>query len=302
LHRLPDSGRVTSSVSPLMVSLSSAVASRRSPAFSPTRGSADRESARQQGRTFNTISNHCADPVRAEIGHWEGSGIAIHWYRGHITATSTSPETATPRPRLRGRVHQFALVAALVGLAWLIHDAHGARAVTAAWVYGLAMVLLYLASSSYHLYARSPRTRQVMQRVDHAMIFVLIAGTYTPVCLLALSGAWRWVLLGIVWGGAITGIVLKAVALDRFPKLGFTLYLILGWAAIAALPALAARPDLLALAALGGILYTVGAVLFALRRPRPIAAWFGYHEVWHLFGVAAGVAFFILNRGLIAGG
>jgi hemolysin III len=194
------------------------------------------------------------------------------------------------------------LVASLVGLAWLIHDAHGARAVTAAWVYGVAMVLLYLASSSYHLYAGSPRTRQVMQRVDHAMIFVLIAGTYTPVCLLALSGALRWALLAIVWVGAITGIVLKAVALDRFPKFGFALYLVLGWAAIAALPALAARPDLLALAALGGILYTVGAVLFVLRRPKATADWFGYHEVWHVFGVAAGVAFFILNLGLIAGG
>jgi hemolysin III len=202
---------------------------------------------------------------------------------------------------LRGRVHQLAFFASIVGLGWLIHDAHGARAVTAAWVYGIAMVLLYLASSSYHLYARSPRTRQVMRRVDHSMIYVLIAGTYTPVCLLALSGMWRWALLAVVWVGAVIGVVLKAMALDRFPKLGFTLYLVLGWAAIAALPSLAARPDLLALAALGGILYTVGAVLFALRRPGPTAAWFGYHEVWHVFGVAAGVAFFVLNLGLIAG-
>ncbi len=219
-----------------------------------------------------------------------------------ITATLNDSAAAETRPRLRGRVHQAAFVVSLAGLAWLIHDAHGARATLAAWIYGLAMVLLYLASSSYHVYARSPRTRQVMQRVDHAMIFVLIAGTYTPVCLLALSGAWRWALLAIVWVGAVTGVVLKALALNRFPKLGFTLYLVLGWAAIAALPTLAGRPELLALAGLGGVLYTVGAVLFACRRPRPIAAWFGYHEVWHVFGVAAGVAFFILNRGLIAGG
>jgi hemolysin III len=172
----------------------------------------------------------------------------------------------------------------------------------AAWVYGLTMVLLYCASSSYHLYARSPRVRRVMQRVDHSMIYVFIAGTYTPVCLLALDGVWRWALLGIVWVGAITGVVLKVVALDRFPKLGFTLYLVLGWAILVALPTLANRADLLVLAAVGGLLYTIGAVLFALRRPRPVAVWFGYHEVWHLFGVAAGVAFFVLNRGLIAAG
>jgi len=172
----------------------------------------------------------------------------------------------------------------------------------AAWVYGVTMVLLYCASSSYHLYARSPRVRRVMQRIDHSMIYVFIAGTYTPVCLLALDGVWRWALLGIVWVGAITGVVLKVVALDRFPKLGFTLYLVLGWALLVALPTLANRADLLVLAAVGGLLYTVCAVLFALRRPRPVAVWFGYHEVWDLFGVAAGVAFFVLNRGLIAAG
>jgi hemolysin III len=232
-----------------------------------------------------------------------GSGeVRTGRYPGLITTSAALIDPNACRPRLRGRVHQLAFVGALCGLAWLISDAHGARAVVAAWVYGLAMVLLYCASSSYHLYARSPRARRVMQRVDHSMIFVFIAGTYTPVCLLALDGVWRWALLGIVWVGAITGVVLKALALDRFPKLGFALYLLLGWAVLVALPTLANRADLLVLAALGGFLYTIGAVLFALRRPRPVAVWFGYHEIWHLFGVAAGVAFFVLNRGLIAAG
>jgi hemolysin III len=219
-----------------------------------------------------------------------------------ITAPAALHDPSPRRPRLRGRVHQLAFLASLGGLAWLISDAHGARAVVAAWVYGLTMVLLYCASSSYHLYARSPQARQVMQRIDHSMIYVFIAGTYTPVCLLALDGVWRWALLAIVGVGAITGVVLKVLALDRFPKLGFTLYLVLGWAVLVALPTLANRADLLMLAALGGFLYTIGAVLFALRRPRPVAVWFGYHEVWHLFGVAAGVAFFVLNRRLIAAG
>jgi hemolysin III len=219
-----------------------------------------------------------------------------------ITTPAALHDPSARQPRLRGRVHQLAFLASLGGLAWLISDANGARAVVAAWVYGLTMVLLYCASSSYHLYARSSQARRVMQRIDHSMIYVFIAGTYTPVCLLALDGVWRWALLGIVWVGAITGVVLKVVALDRFPKLGFTLYLVLGWAVLVALPTLASRADLLVLAAVGGLLYTVGAVLFALRRPRPVAVWFGYHEVWHLFGVVAGVAFFVLNRGLITAG
>jgi hemolysin III len=93
-----------------------------------------------------------------------------------------------------------------------------------------------------------------------------------------------------------------ALALDRYPKLVSGLYLTLGWAGLVAVPALVQRPALLALAVVGGVLYTVGAVLFALRWPRPIAVWFGYHEVWHVFGLAAGAAFFAMNLGLIAAG
>lgn len=207
-----------------------------------------------------------------------------------------------PRPRLRGRVHQVALVASIVGLAWLIADAQGPRAVAAAWIYGLSMIALYFASSTYHVYARSPRARVVMKRLDHSMIFVLIAGTYTPVCLLALHGVFRWTLLGVVWAGALLGVVIKVVAIERFPKLEFALYLVLGWAALAALPSLPWRPGLFALAALGGLLYTAGAVLFVLHRPRPVAVWFGYHEFWHLFGVLAGALFFCVNLALIAAG
>jgi hemolysin III len=204
------------------------------------------------------------------------------------------------RPRLRGRLHQIAAIASVGGLAWMLADAGSSTAVVAACVYGLATIALYVTSSSYHLYARSPRARLVMQRLDHSMIYVLIAGTYTPVCLLALHGSFRWVLLGLVWAGALAGVALAALALDRFPKLSWALYLVLGWAAIVAVPDLAARPVLLALAALGGVLYTVGAVLFALQRPRPVAIWFGYHEFWHAVGIAAGAVFFAMNLALIA--
>jgi hemolysin III len=212
----------------------------------------------------------------------------------------TAPALLTTRPRLRGRLHQIAAIASIGGLVWMLADAHTSTAVVAACVYGLATIALYLTSSSYHLYARAPRTREVMQRLDHSMIYVLIAGTYTPVCLLAMHGSFRWVLLGLVWAGAVAGVLIAGLALDRFPKLSFALYLVLGWAAVLALPQLADRPGLLALALVGGVLYTVGAVLFALKRPRPEAVWFGYHEFWHAFGIAAGGAFFAMNLGLIA--
>jgi hemolysin III len=212
------------------------------------------------------------------------------------------PATLEPRPRLRGRLHQAAAATSVGGLVWLVGDAHTPLATVAACVYGIATILLYVTSSLYHVYAHSTRARVVMKRLDHSMIYVLIAGTYTPVCLLALSGSLRWVLLGLVWAGALAGIALATFALDRFSKLTWGLYLVLGWAAIVAVPEFARRPMLLALAALGGVLYTIGAVLFALHRPRPVAVWFGYHEFWHAAGIAAGAMFFALNLSLIAAG
>jgi hemolysin III len=209
-------------------------------------------------------------------------------------------EDPMPVPRLRGRIHQVACLASVGGLAWLVAQADGARERVAAWVFGLAMVLLYLVSSSYHVFARGPRVRPVMRRLDHSMIFVLIASTYTPVCLLALEGWWGWGLLTAVWVGAAVGIVLKVAGLERFRRVSAPLYLVLGWLAVVAAPRLVQRTDLLLPAAAGGLLYTVGAALFALQVPGRVATWFGYHEWWHAFGVAAGICFFAMNAHLIA--
>jgi hemolysin III len=206
------------------------------------------------------------------------------------------------RPVLRGRLHQAAFLASLAGLIWLVRSAPTPRAQAAAWVYGLASVLLYLTSSSYHVFARSPRARRIMQRADHSMIFVLIAGTFTPIAVLAVPNPWRWPALVFMWAGAVGGMVLKIVALDRFPRLGGALYIVLGWAGLAALPTLWSRPGTLALIVAGGALYTLGAILFASHRPRLSERWFGYHEVWHSFGLAAGALLFVANMGLVRGG
>ena len=204
------------------------------------------------------------------------------------------------RPHLRGVIHLVAAIASVIGLVALVVVASTPTALVAAIIYGLAGVLLYGVSSSYHLLAHSPQAQKVMRRIDHSMIFVLIAGTYTPVCLLALNGVGRWFLLAAVWAVALLGIFLKISALERFPKLGGTLYIAMGWLAILCLPALWSRPGILLLGGIGGLIYTAGAVLFFTQKPQGWPKWFGYHEVWHTLGVTAGVAFLIMNFDLIS--
>ncbi len=206
------------------------------------------------------------------------------------------------RPKLRGRLHLVAFVASLGGLIWLVRSASTPRAHVAAWIYGITALLLYLTSASYHVFTRSPAARRVMQRIDHSMIYVLIAGTFTPMCLLVLHGSWRWVALSLMWSGAVAGILIKSIAFDRWGKVGSALYIILGWGALMALPSLIHRPALLAEIIIGGVLYTVGAALFAMGKPKLSPRWFGYHEVWHTFGVAAGVLLFTANLGLVRAG
>ncbi len=214
----------------------------------------------------------------------------------------TVPAEVAARPRLRGRLHLVTAFAAVVGLVVLVENAHSTRACVAAWVYGSTSIALYAVSATYHVFARSPRLRAIMQRADHTMIYVLIAGTFTPIVLLTVHGWARLAALAIMWSGAMVGIVMKLVWFNRFHKFCGALYLVLGWAGLMAFPALWPRPVVLALIAGGGLLYTAGAVLFAAKRPRLKGAWFGYHEVWHVLGVSAGVLIFIANLHLVQTG
>ena len=208
---------------------------------------------------------------------------------------------AASRPRLRGWLHHAAFWGSLPALAAIVRAAGNTSALVAAWIFGCSTTALYLASSSYHVLARGPRARRVLQRVDHSMIFVLIAGSFTPVALLALHGPWRWALLSAVWLVASVGVALKCLALERFPRLGSGLYIALGWACGVAAPALFHRPLIALLLGLGGIVYTAGAALFASGRPRLNSGWFGYHEAWHTFVVAAGALMFAGNFMLVRG-
>jgi hemolysin III len=167
--------------------------------------------------------------------------------------------------------------------------------------YGATLVVLFAASSAYHRLVRSGWAAVWLRRFDHSSIFLLIAGSYTPVCLVALHGWWTWLLLVAVWAAAVVGVVLKLVRFDRSHRIGFALYLTMGWAVLAALPALLSSVDgsTLLLFAAGGLLYTVGAVVLATRFPNPFPRIFGYHEVWHVMVVVAAALHYVAIRELV---
>ncbi len=190
------------------------------------------------------------------------------------------------RPRLRGRLHQVVFFLSIpAGVAVVLATRAGPARIGAV-VYALSLTGLFATSAAYHRLAQSVPARMWMRRLDHAMIFVLIAGTYTPLCLLALDGAWRVVSLCVVWVVALIGVGLKVFRLEAM-RLGNSLYLVLGWAVVVLVPQLVGRPLVLGLMAAGGGLFTGGTVVLTRRRPDPVPEVFGYHEVWHCLVVAA---------------
>ncbi len=195
------------------------------------------------------------------------------------------------KPRMRGVLHSYAFFVSLVTGAVLIVTASGARAITAVSIYASTIATLFGVSALYHRINWSPGGRRWMRRLDHSMIFLLIAGTYTPLCLLALSGTLAVVVLSIVWGGAATGILLKLFWIDAPTWLVAAVYVALGWAGVAALPQIAteAGVTVLVLVLTGGVLYSVGALVYARKRPDPVPTVFGYHEVFHSLVIVAAV-------------
>ena len=194
------------------------------------------------------------------------------------------------KPRLRGVLHQWACACSLpLGLV-LVILAGTARARIAVSVYALSVIGLFGASALYHrINWRSVAARDWMRRLDHSMIFVLIAGSYTPFAMLVLHGPLAIVILVAVWVGAVLGVAFNLVWSDAPTWLRAALYVALGWVALAALPQLgrAIGAGGLLLLGLGGVLYTLGAVVYAAKRPDPVPAVFGYHEVFHTLVIAA---------------
>ena len=208
------------------------------------------------------------------------------------------------KPRLRGVFHEVGFYAALGLGAAIVATADGGRARVAAAVFSACVIVCFGASALYHRPTWAPRTRARLARLDHAGVYLLIAGSYTPFGLLVMSTAWAIPVLSIVWIGAIAAILLKVVWV-RSPKwLSAAIGLALGWVALAAISQLLKLPLAgVLLVAAGGLLYTAGAIVYIRRRPDPVPSVLGYHELFHVLTLAAtgclygSIAFFVLPRG-----
>jgi hemolysin III len=205
------------------------------------------------------------------------------------------------RPLLRGVSHAVSFWIALAASIVLVAVVDPGAERLAAVIYGIGMCTLFGASGTYHRWRWNPRWRPLLRRVDHAAIFVFIAASYTPISLLVLDGAWRWTILAVVWAGAAGGVLMSIFWIDAPRWLVAGVYLALGWVAVAATPKLVGSlPGApLALLAAGGILYSAGAVIYALKRPDPWPKVFGFHEVFHALVIAAAVTHFVAIAGWV---
>ncbi|HAU07950.1 MAG: Channel protein, hemolysin III family [Candidatus Yanofskybacteria bacterium GW2011_GWF1_44_227] len=195
--------------------------------------------------------------------------------------------------------HFLGTILSLVGLILLVVLAAikgNAWKVVGFSIYGISLVLLYGASALYHFISSENNRKKLFQKFDHALIYVLIAGTYTPICLIVLRGGWGWSIFGIVWSLAIAGILIKFLELKIKSWLSTVLYILMGWVAVVAISPLSkSLPDGgLVWLFTGGLFYTVGTIFFGLERYIPRKRWFGMHEIFHIFVLAGSFCHFWL--------
>ena len=211
----------------------------------------------------------------------------------------------TVKPRLRGVSHEVAFFVAIALAVLLGLKAEGAAGISGAVVFGVSVAAMFGTSALYHRRTWSAPARRWMRRMDHAMIYTLIAGTYTPFALLVLHNYWKIVVLAVVWSGAVAAILVKMLWVDAPKWLAAIFGISLGWVGVIVAPQLFGGIGLVGALLLigGGAAYTVGAIVYARRRPDPFPTIFGYHEVFHALVIAAValqyavVAFFVLPLG-----
>jgi len=215
-----------------------------------------------------------------------------------------APVAALERPLLRGWLHLVCFVVAVPAGAALVAAAHQPRARAAVAVYAVGLCALFGVSAAYHRGRWSPAGRRRMRRLDHATIFFMIAGSYTPLCVIALGGRLGTAVLVSVWIGAAIGAGVALVEMASRPALSLLGYIALGWLMVVALPELLRRISSGAMAFLvvGGLLYTVGGVVLVRRRPDPVPAVFGYHEVWHVMVAAAAACHYFTISSVVRAG
>ena len=199
-------------------------------------------------------------------------------------------------------MHAAAFVIAIPAGVLLILAADRPSARVAASIYAATLLLVFGTSATYHRFAKSERSKRIWQRLDHSMIYLLIGGTYVPICLLVLPPSWGIPMLAVLGAIAVVGISIKLFAFDRAGPWASALYPIMGWLAVIAAPVLIDRLSwpVLALIVGGGIAYTVGFPVLVVRRPNPWPKTFGYHEIWHAFTVLAAAMHFAAVSRVVA--
>lgn len=201
-----------------------------------------------------------------------------------------------PTERFSFLSHAVGALAAIAGLVVLALEAEGPLAVTSCVLYGASLVLLLGSSAAHHAWhPASQAGRNALRRLDHIAIFGLIAGTYTPVSLVGLGGAWGWSVFGVIWGLFLVGVAKKVLWLHAPRWLSVALYILMGWTAVVAIVPLVQRFSLPALMWMlaGGVWYTVGAVIYGRKRPDLFPRWMGFHGLWHLFVLAGAACHFV---------
>jgi hemolysin III len=236
-----------------------------------------------------------ASAARDAVGDRANAAKEAMGDRATAAKEATADAIALVKPKLRGVSHEWAFFLSLGFGVALIVLAKTPKATLAVAIYAVSLSALFGTSALYHrVNWTRPQVRQWMRRLDHSMIFFLIAGTYTPFALLVLHGALANAILIVVWIGAVAGAIVEMIWIDHPKWVAAVIYLALGWVAVAAFPELWSAMGVAGtmLVAAGGLLYTAGAVVYATQRPNPSPAVFGYHEVFHLLVIAAAVAHF----------
>ena len=221
------------------------------------------------------------------------------------TQDSTTEQTAIDEPHLfkdftSGLIHAIGVglsIAALVLLVVFAARDATARHVVSFAIYGASLILLYSASTCLHWFSVGPRTEAVFEKLDHIMIFVLIAGTYTPICLIAIRGGLGWTLFGMVWGITLFGVFMKIFWMSAPKWLSTGLYLAMGWMGVIAVIPIAEVLTTMGIIwlVIGGVCYSGGAVIFYKEKPN-LASWFNFHDLWHILVLAGSISHWFMMR------
>jgi hemolysin III len=207
------------------------------------------------------------------------------------------------REPVNGLTHFFAAIASLIGLVILLIVGWDSLSKGVALsIYGLSLVLLFAASAAYHMVRARPKVLEVLRKLDHSAIYLLIAGTYTPFCALMFDGFWKWGMLAIIWSLALVGMIVKMFVINAPRWLNAGIYIVMGWLCLAAIGEMlrALPPWALTWLLIGGIIYTLGAVVYITNTMNFWAGKFGFHEVWHIFVILGALAHFIAIAFFIA--